>query len=104
MENHLGRKLRTDEHVHHIDGDGHNNAISNLIVESIQEHMRFHQSPGQPRNYRHTDEVRARIGAAHRGKKMSKDAKAKISVALKEHWRKRNADRKTVSESEPDTA
>jgi hypothetical protein len=37
-----GRSLRTDEHVHHIDHDKHNNKPENLIVLSKQEHARLH--------------------------------------------------------------
>jgi len=37
-----GRKLRSDEHVHHIDGDKHNNDPSNLIVMSASDHAKLH--------------------------------------------------------------
>lgn len=37
-----GRKLRSDEHVHHIDGDKHNNDPSNLMVLTAVEHGRLH--------------------------------------------------------------
>lgn len=43
MENHLGRELRADEHVHHKDGNKKNNDISNLEVLAMVEHMRLHQ-------------------------------------------------------------
>lgn len=46
MEDHLGRYLTADEHVHHIDEDKGNNAISNLQVMSASEHMRLHRSTG----------------------------------------------------------
>ncbi len=38
----LGRKLLPDEHVHHIDGDKHNNNPENLIVMTRAEHAREH--------------------------------------------------------------
>ena len=28
----LGRQLKLGEHVHHVDGDGHNNEHSNLVI------------------------------------------------------------------------
>jgi hypothetical protein len=40
MEQHLGRKLESWEHVHHIDGDHLNNSIDNLEVLSNSEHQR----------------------------------------------------------------
>lgn len=43
MQNHLGRKLSKDEHVHHIDGNGMNNEISNLIVLSNANHQKLHR-------------------------------------------------------------
>lgn len=42
MEQHLGRKLKSKEHVHHIDGNKLNNALSNLTILSHSEHMKLH--------------------------------------------------------------
>lgn len=42
MEQHLGRRLRRDEHVHHIDGDKTNNALSNLRLLTEAEHKSLH--------------------------------------------------------------
>ena len=38
MEQYLGRKLKRSEIVHHIDGNGLNNDISNLEIMSISQH------------------------------------------------------------------
>lgn len=38
MEQHLGRPLKTNEHVHHIDGNGLNNKLSNLVVIEAGQH------------------------------------------------------------------
>ncbi len=38
----IGRPLRSDEHVHHIDGNKQNNAPENLRVMSKSEHMTLH--------------------------------------------------------------
>lgn len=42
VEESIGRKLSSDEHVHHIDGDKSNNDISNLQLMSRSEHLRMH--------------------------------------------------------------
>ena len=42
MEQHLGRKLATDEHVHHIDGNTHNDTLENLVVLIKSEHHKLH--------------------------------------------------------------
>lgn len=42
MEDHLGRKLESNEHVHHIDGDKSNNYPCNLMILSNSEHRKEH--------------------------------------------------------------
>ena len=42
MQNHIGRKLSTNEVVHHIDGNKLNNDISNLEIVSRSNHSRLH--------------------------------------------------------------
>jgi hypothetical protein len=42
MEQHLGRKLLSTEHVHHKDHDGLNNALDNLELVSARDHQRIH--------------------------------------------------------------
>lgn len=41
MEQHLGRKLKSTEHIHHIDGNPTNNKISNLKIVSNSEHRKI---------------------------------------------------------------
>ena len=38
LERHIGRKLRTDEIVHHINGDTHDNRIENLMLVDLVSH------------------------------------------------------------------
>ena len=45
MEKHLGRKLKSIEHVHHIDGNKKNNDINNLMLfPNAKAHAKYHIS------------------------------------------------------------
>ena len=35
-------------HIHHLDGDSHNNDISNLLACSVEEHAKLHTDMNQP--------------------------------------------------------
>ena len=50
MEEHLGRKLKSSEVIHHIDGDKQNNKIDNLILFPTKSaHTKFHIQKGDLR-------------------------------------------------------
>ena len=42
MEAYIGRKLKSWELVHHIDGNKHNNELSNLSITTRGTHMKTH--------------------------------------------------------------
>ena len=42
MEKKLGRKLKSEEHIHHIDSNRANNAIDNLAILTNSEHAKIH--------------------------------------------------------------
>lgn len=43
MEKHIGRCLKSTEHIHHKDGNKKNNSIDNLEILGASEHMKSHR-------------------------------------------------------------
>jgi hypothetical protein len=60
MAKHLGRPLLRTEVVHHIDGDGLNNDVSNLQIMSQRDHQRLHMMESGPRLYPIAEAIRLR--------------------------------------------
>ena len=75
MYTHIGFKPRL--HIHHIDQNKFNNALSNLIYLTKAEHMKIHHPDGIPHEI--TEEERYKHGNAFRGKKLTEEHKKKIS-------------------------
>ena len=43
VEIHIGRRIKPNENVHHVDGDRGNNALGNLQLLTKSEHSRLHR-------------------------------------------------------------
>lgn len=63
MEQYLGRKLSSNEVVHHINGDKRDNRVENLEIRSRSDHSREHMSGRSL-----SAETRAKISASGRGR------------------------------------
>lgn len=86
MEKIIGRKIGSQERVHHIDGDPLNNAPSNLrLYTNVGQHIAAeHYRVG----YTVSEETKCKLRAA-RAKQLiihSPETKEKISKALKTYW------------------
>lgn len=71
MEKKLGRALRRDEHIHHVNGDKADNRLKNLKLMSAGEHCRHHYTgtkQGPYRTYKGIplDPAKAEARRAHR--------------------------------------
>lgn len=97
MSEHLGRRLRKGEVVHHKNHDRADNRLKNLSLKRSQsEHMKEHGGrPCAPetrkkigdanRGRKRTREVCRRIGLANRGRKRSAEFKTKVSAGMKRY-------------------
>lgn len=75
MEQHLDRKLTSDEVVHHRDMNKQNNKIENLeLFSSEKEHAK---------NRRHPQETKQKISSKLIGRVFSEKHKQKISIKLR---------------------
>ena len=48
MEQHLGRKLKREEHIHHKNGDRLDNRITNMKIVTNSKHISDHRRKHQP--------------------------------------------------------
>ena len=78
--------------IHHLDENKMNNALSNLVYLTPQEHIRTHfgGKPHPHKGHPHSKESRAKMSAAHKGKPspmknrhLSEESRAKMSAAHK---------------------
>lgn len=81
MEDYLGRKLTRYEVVHHKDGNKNNNKIDNLVVMSLSEHSKMHQT-----GIKRSVETRKKISEANKNRIYTNRSKTRqdiINIVLK---------------------
>jgi uncharacterized Zn finger protein (UPF0148 family) len=84
IEKKLKRVLKSNELVHHINGDPSDDRIDNLIVLTRSKHISTHN---KGRIY--SLETRRKIGEKSKGRIFNAEARKKISEASKKMWEKR---------------
>lgn len=77
MEKKLGRKLKKSERVHHINGNKHDNRLSNLRVVDIKKHARDHYKKG---DYHILTKSEMRRGAITTNKILAKRRKENVNT------------------------
>ena len=86
-EKKIGRRLRTGEIVHHIDGDCHNNKPENLEIMSRADHIRVHYPAmrAAKKCQLTDDEVREIRASSLGGAELHRTGKYPVSVWLIYH-------------------
>ena len=85
MEQFIGRTLKHNEWVHHINGDRYDNRIGNLEIISPGDHSRHHNL-----GRKHSEETKAKVSRSLIGNQRRKgiphtpEIKAKISQSMKD--------------------
>jgi hypothetical protein len=95
-EEYNNKTIPSGYHIHHIDGDSHNNSPENLLCVSPEEHWKMHYEQGDiiAKNgifIQGASGAGKLGGAAGKGKTISEEQRLKMSISIKKAYSKKGS-------------